>query len=187
MKTSVGNSLGFFISCGLLLAVPTKTLRAEEVTVFACEDDLVEIPRPAVISDFETEDRELTLLIYKPGQNMGALNTGDIDLSSIAKKALAEDQSEAPFFGPGYEFILRDTKGQHFIAFFEYEKGHKTFRGFRAALAPLNDLGSKGAVFVGHPYQGVVFDKEILKQLKAFADRLPEKKEKEEAETKEQK
>lgn len=162
--------------CGLLVAIPAKSLRAEEVTVFAADENLVDIPRPTVVSDIETEDRELTLLIYKPGQNLGTLATGETDLASISKKALAEDQSEAPFFGPGYEFILRDTKGQHFIALFEYEKGHKTLRGFRAALAPLNDLGSKAAVFVGYPYQGVIFDKEILKQLKDFADRMPEKK-----------
>jgi hypothetical protein len=163
------------IGCGLLAWSTATNLRAEEVTVFACEDDLVDIPRPSVISDFETEERELTLLIYKPGQNMGALQTGDADLASITKKASEHDQSNDPFFGPGYEFILRDTKGKYFIALLEYEKGDTTFDGFRAALAPLNDLGSKGAVFVGDPHRGVTFDKELLKQLKAFADRLPDK------------
>jgi hypothetical protein len=168
-------TLGILIGCGLLAGFSAANLAAEEVTVFAADDKLVDIPRPAVISDFKTEDRELTLLIYKPGQNMGALNTGDADLAAITKKALAVDQSNEPFFGPGYEFILRDSKGQHFIAYLEYEKGDKTFDGFRAALAPLNDLGSKGAVFVGDPHQGVIFDKELLKQLKAFADLLPDK------------
>ena len=179
-------SLALLSICGLLVATPTTSLHAEEVTVFAADETLVGIPRPTVISDIETENHELTLLIYKPGQNLGTLATGETDLASISKKALAEDQSDAPFFGPGYKFILRDTKRQHFIAFFEYEKGHETLRGFRAALAPLNDLGSKGAVFVGYPYQGVIFDKEILKQLKDFADRMPEKK-KEKDEEKEKK
>jgi hypothetical protein len=168
-------TLKLLIGCGLLAWFSATPLRAEEVTVFACEGNLVDIPRAVVISDFESEEREVTLLIYKPGQQMGALQTGDADLASITNEALEQDQSSHPFFGPGYEFILRDTKGQYFIAFLEYEKGHKTFTGFRAALAPLNDLGSKGAVFVGYPYQGVISDKELLKQLKTFADRLPAK------------
>jgi hypothetical protein len=179
--------LRLLISCGLLAWSTAPHLRAEEVTVFACEDNLVDIPRPAVISDFETEDRELTLLIYKPGENMGALQTGKVDLAAITKKASEHDQSSDPFFGPGYEFILRDAKGQYFIALLEYEKGDETFTGFRAALAPLNDLGSKGAVFVGDPHRGVTFDEELLKQLKAFADRLPAKAKADEEKKKESK
>ena len=174
-ETIMHPTLRLLIGCGLLTWSTATPLRAEEVTVFACDDDLVAIPRPAVISDFETEDREVTLLIYKPGQQMGVFQTGDADLAAISKKASEQDQSDDPFFGPGYEFILQNTKGQYFIAFLEYEKGHRTFTGFRAALAPLNDLGSKGSVFVGDPYQGVISDKELLKQLKAFADRLPDK------------
>ncbi len=172
----MNTTLRLLIGFGLLVLLPTTRSRAaEEVTVFACDVAFAKIPRPAVIDDFETEDPELSLRVYSAGKNLGPLRTGDADLAGLSKKALAEDQSDTPFFGPGYQFILRDTKGQHFIAFLEYEKGHKTFHGFRAALAPLNDLGSRGAVFVGDPYQGVTFDKELLKQLKAFADQLPEK------------
>jgi hypothetical protein len=172
MKTT----LGFFIGCGLLAGLSATNLVAEEVTVFAADDNLVNIPRPAVISDFETEDRELTLLVYKPGQNMGSLKTGETDLAPITKKALSGDRSNSPFFGPCCEFIVRDTKGQHFIISLEYKKDHKAFTGWRAAIAPLNDLGSKGAVFVGDPYQGVTYDKAILEQLKEFAAKLPDEK-----------
>lgn len=166
----MNTSFRLLCGCGLLATI--SNLSAEEVTVFACETGLVKIPRRAVISRIETKDRELTLRTYKPGQNLGALNTGNADLAATTRKALAEDQSESPLMESGYQFILRDTKGQHYIAYLEYEKGHPTFDGFRAALAPIDDLGSKGAVFVGDPHQGVTFDKELLKQLKAFADRL---------------
>jgi len=166
-------SFGLLFACGLLAA--TSNLRAEEVTVFACETHLAKIPRPAVISKFDTKDRAHTLRTYKLGPNVGTLNTGNADLAAISRKALAEDQSQSPLLESGYQFILRDTKGQHYLAYLEYEKGHPTFDGFRAALAPIADLGSKGTVFVGDPNQGVTFDKELLKQLKVFADQLADK------------
>jgi hypothetical protein len=162
------------IECILSVTVATLAcLSGEEVTAFKPED----VRLSSVIGKVKPKDRKPGLQAYQAGERIGGIETGKAALADLVEKALSEDQSEAPFFGPGYKFILCDSKEQHFIVFLEYEKGHETFNGFRAAIAPLNVLRSKGAVLVGDPYQGVTFDKELLKQLKAIADRLPEEKE----------
>jgi len=156
-----------------LLALWAACASGEEATVYACDGEFMEIPRAALLHPPEPSERETKLMVHHISKEVGKIETGELDLEGMAKRAAAYDQSADPFFGPGFEFILRDAKGKHFILFFEYEKDHKTFSGGRAALAPLNDLGSKGAVFVGDPFQGVTFDKALMKQLKALADSLP--------------
>lgn len=173
--------MGGFLRCMGRSLVPLHLFAAsvsgEEVVVFASKDELVRIPPATLYPVPKLDENRVSLLVYSLGKELGKIETGEIDLAGMAKKAAAHDQSDDPFFGPGFEFILRDGKGKYYILFFEYEKDHKTFRGIRAALAPLNDLGSKAAVFVGDPYQGAIFDQEVLKQLKTIAENLPAVKE----------
>lgn len=85
------------------------------------------------------------------------------------------DQSHDPFFGSGFKYIIKDSSDRHYIVFFEYTADSKRPSGKRAAIGNLTDLGSGGAVFVGTPYSGVSFNKELLSELKKLAkkDVLP--------------
>ncbi len=171
MKAFIHRPMMFFARSLVLAAFAVGCSQGEEVSVFACDGEIVRIPKTVVHPTPKTGDAEVKLTVYRITERVGKIQTGESDLAGLTKRALAEDQSSNPFFADGFKFILRDTKGRHYIVFFEYVKGHKTFTGFRAALAPLDDLGSKGAVFTGNPFLGVIFDKELLAQLKAIVER----------------
>lgn len=142
-----------------------------QVSVFACEWKRIDIPRAVVSPAPDTEEKEIGLDVYYVREKLGEVSFDDLRLSEIVDKALKEDKSDHPFFGPGYEYILRDAGGRFFTVFFEFKKDHKVLTGFRAAIAPLNDLGSKGTVFVGYPYAGVTFDKTLLATLKSITEK----------------
>ncbi len=142
-----------------------------EISIFACESKIIDIPRSVVSPPPRTEEREVGLFVYYIGKRLGQIRLDEDQLSKLVENALAENKSGAPMFGPGYEYVIRDGKGRHFIVFFEYIKGHKAITGFRAATAPLTDLGSKGTVFVGDPYAGATYDKTFLATLKAITEK----------------
>jgi hypothetical protein len=142
-----------------------------EISIFSCESKVINIPRSVVSPPPEIEKNEVGLVVYYIGSRLGEIRLDEDQFSKLIENAQAEDKSGAPMFGPGYEYVIRDGKGRHFIVFFEYKKGHKSLTGFRAAIAPLADLGSKGAVFVGDPYAGAIFDKTLLATLKAITEK----------------
>ena len=142
-----------------------------EISIFSCESKIIDIPRSVVSPPPKIEKNEVGLVVYYIGSRLGEVRLDEDQLSKLVENALAEDRSGAPMFGPGYEYVIRDGKGRHFIVFFEYKKGHKSLTGFRAAIAPLADLGSKRAVFVGDPYAGTTFDKTLLATLKAITEK----------------
>ncbi len=146
---------------------------AEDVTVFSCTSELFVISKYAVQPSPEIDEessQEVDLYTFKIGKELRTLETGAKSMEKIVEAALAEDRSQDPFFGPGTMYIIRDSKGHHYVAYFEYKHGHKFYDGRRVGLGKLTDLGSNAAVFVGYPHDGSCFDKAILKQLKEIAD-----------------
>jgi hypothetical protein len=152
----------------ILLAQP---LSAEKIEIFATTSERFDIPRSVIRPVPPKSENSATIDVYKIGARLGSIDTKAKPFSEVVDAALKYDQSQDPFFGDGFEYIARDTKGRHYIVFFEYVDGHKFLRGVRAAVAPLNDLGSNGTVFVGDPYNGVCFDKDLLGQLKSITEK----------------
>ncbi|RYD85615.1 MAG: hypothetical protein EOP84_01915 [Verrucomicrobiaceae bacterium] len=150
----------------LLLAFASFS-QAEEVEVFACDTKShdIEWGEPGV------EETTSFLTFHRVGKSVGKIDTGKVSLGQFAADAAAYDSSSDPFFGPGVNYIVKDGKGHHFILFFEYEKGHRTFNGFRMAINKVSLIDPKLGVYEGRPYAGTSFDKSILAQLKEITDK----------------
>lgn len=142
-----------------------------QIDILSCERKWVDVPRGVISPLPESDVKVVGLTVYHAGERLGKAQLDDERISKLVAGALAVDQSQDPFFGPGYEYILRDGTGRCYIVFFEFEKGNKSFPGSRAAIAPLNDLGTNGAVFVGYPHDGVTADKTLLGALMAVTER----------------
>lgn len=155
-------AMALALSCGFALA--------EELVVFSVSATQHKISRYSVESEVET-DGKLGIISYKPGKELGRVRTGDTPFSEIVEKAVADRRADGPFFGPGFQYLVKDAAGVHYLVFFEYEAGHETFTGYRMGVGEANDLGSGGVVFVGHAYDGVSFDKELLAQFRKIAER----------------
>lgn len=117
------------------------------------------------------EETTTYLSFHCVGKLIGKIDIGNLSLSQFAADAAAFDSSSDPFFGPGMHYILMDSKGRHFILFFEYEEGHLTFNGFRLAINEALLIDSKVRVYKGSPYAGTSFDKVVLAQLKALTQK----------------
>lgn len=143
-----------------------------EVDILSCVRKEVDVPS-GVVSPLPPDRKTIGLTVYHVGETLGKAQLDDDRLSDLVSAALSEDQSEDPFFGPGYEYILRDAKGRHYIVFFEFMKGNKSFPGSRAAIAPMIDHSAKGAVFVGYAHDGVTANKKLLDALMAVTEKRP--------------
>lgn len=152
-------------------AVVSCSIAQAEIDILSCVRKRVDVPS-GVISPLPEPDRKTVgLTVYHVGETLGKAQLDNERLSNLVTAALSENQSQDPFFGPGYEYILRDAKGRHYIVFFEFMKGNKSFPGSRAAIAPLIDLSTKGAVFVGYAHDGVTANKKLLDALMAVTEK----------------
>jgi hypothetical protein len=155
---------------GLFFVGPAAS-RAEEVRIFTCKLERHTISRYAVNARLEGDQREIDLNVYRPLKQVGVLDTGHGDFQGIfdsirGKRALG-------FFGGGFTYILKTEGGKAYILFFEYEPGYPNFDGHVYSVGKLSDLGSKGALYVGSPYDGNTgTDPSLLKQLRAISDRV---------------
>jgi hypothetical protein len=145
-----------------LLFVLASFSQAEEVEVFTCDTKSHDIEW----GESGVEETTTNLSFHRVGKLVGKIDTGKVSLSQFATAAAAYDSSSDPFFGPGVNYILKDTNGQYFILFFEYEEGHRTFNGFRLAINKALKIDSKLGVYEGRAYAGTSFDKSVLAQLK---------------------
>lgn len=156
----------------LLIALAISSIcQAENVEVYLCESRSGDIHW----GEKGDEDNTTFLTFYRLGKKVSALKVDDFP--SLFKKAKEYDQSSEPFFGPGFAYILKDTKGNYYIAYFEYEEGHKTFNGFRVAIGPLRTIGNQPNIFEGSPHSmgsATSFDKDLLAQLKAITKNTAE-------------
>ena len=151
----------------VLLLIFTPFSRAEEVAVFACDTKSHDIEW----DESGVEKATTFLTFHRVGKLLSKLDTGEVSLSQIAADAAAYDSSNDPFFGPGVNYIMKDSDGQHFIIFFEYQEGHKTFNGFRMAINKISLIDSKLGVYQGSSYAGTSFDKNLMAQLKTLTQR----------------
>lgn len=149
----------------LLIASAFSIVQAEIVDVFLCEGRRVDVEW----GESGDEDTTTTLTLYRIGKKAGTLTTGD--MAALVKSAKAYDQSHDPFYGPGFRYILKDSRGAHFIAYFEYAEGHATFTGFRVALNEIKPIGTIPGVFEGSAFKGTSFDKDLLSQLKTITQK----------------
>lgn len=150
----------------LFLTCCLSSIEAEEVEVFACDTKSHEIEW----GEEGDEDTMTFLTFHRVGNLLGKIDTGKVSFSDIAKEAAAYDSSSDPFFGPGTNYIVKDSKGHHYVVFFEYKEGDRTFTGFRMAINSVTLIDPKLKVFEGSPYSGTLsgrsFDKSFLAQLK---------------------
>jgi hypothetical protein len=157
MKTLI--SLVFLTAC-------FSFVLAEEVVVFACDTKSHDIEW----GEEGDEDTMTFLTFHRVGKLLGKIDTGKTSFTHIADKAAAYDSSLDPFFGPGTNYIVKDSKGDHYVIFFEYLEGNRTFTGFRMAINSVTLIDPKLKAFEGSPYSGESsgrsFDKSFLAQLK---------------------
>ena len=154
------------ITLALLLAF-TSFSQAEEVEVFVCDTKSHDIEW----GESGVEETTTYLSFHRIGELVGKIDTGKVSLSQLTAGAVAYDSSLDPFFGPGVNYIAKDTNGQHYILFFEYEEGHRIFRGFRMAINKALVIDPKLGVYEGSPYAGTSFDKTVLAQLKKLTQK----------------
>jgi hypothetical protein len=138
---------------------------AEEIKVFTCISEWVSVPKYSVDPSGEGETNP-KIQTHKIVKEIGIINTGEVPLAKILEPDFSRDRSGDPFFGPGFQYIVRDSSGRHYLIFFEYEPASKAFAGVRFGAGHLNDLGTNGAVFVGHTYEASSHNEVILGQLK---------------------
>lgn len=148
--------------------------QGEELTVFTCQRERHMISRYAIGSQVEGDERQIFIDAFKPGKQVGVLDTGNRPFEPMFEAALKEPTDG--FFGPGWTYILKSSTGAFYIVFFEYAPGNDRLKGTRFGIGKLSDLGSGKAVFVGCEYDGRCKDASILKQLKAITDHLIETK-----------
>jgi hypothetical protein len=159
--------LALFLS---LLGLPMLSF-CETVEVFTCTSRSHNV----VWGDPGDEENTSYMTVYRLGKKVGTIDTGDFDLAKVVAHAKAQDKSMDPFYGPETSYILKDSKGKFYLAFFEYEEGHKTFDGMRVAMNEATPVGSLPHVFEGSPYEGSCFDKKLLAQFKEITRKLPKK------------
>jgi hypothetical protein len=158
------------VFAGFFLVGPVAS-NAEEVRVFACKWERHTISRYAVDAHLEGDQREIDLQLYRPGKQVGVLDTGRRSFESIFDSI--QGKSALRFFAGGFTYILKTDGGKAYILFFEYEPGYANFDGLVFSVGKLSDLGSKGALYVGSPYDGNTgTDRSLLKQLRAISDRV---------------
>lgn len=155
------------ISFTLLIATVSFS-RAEEAEVFACETRRHDIEW----GESGVEETTTNLNFHRVGKSVGKIDTGTVSMRQFTTEATAHDSSSDPFFGPGVNYIVKDSKGQHFIVFFEYEEGHPTFNGLRMAINKATLIDPKLGVYEGSPYAGTSFDKSVLAQLKHLTRKI---------------
>ena len=155
----------------LIALAISSIIHAENVEVYLCESRSGDVHW----GEKGDEDNTTFLTFYRLGKKVGALKVDDFP--SFFKKAKEYDHSSDPFFGPGFAYVLKDSKGNYYIAYFEYEEGHKTFNGFRVALGTLRTIGNLPSVFEGSPHStgsATSFDKDLLAQLKSITKKTAE-------------
>ena len=135
---------------------------AEKVDVYSCESKA----RCIEWSESEEGDIEFFITLHRVGEKLGVLDLGPSTIKEFVDGALAYDSSDDPFCGPGINYLIKDSQGNFYIAFFEYIKGSDIFDGSRMAVNRTTLIDIEQKVYFGSPYAGYSFDKSILKQLK---------------------
>ena len=145
--------------------------QAEVVEVFTCDTRTHLIEWGEEGDENRVVDTVTYLHYHRLGEFVGKIDTKEVPLGQLAAQAAAYDSSSDPFFGPGTNYIMRDSKGRNFIVFFEYEEGHRTFTGFRMAINEAKLVDPRLTVYEGVPYLGTSFDKGVLAQLKSLTQK----------------
>jgi hypothetical protein len=101
MKTILALCIAFTMSAAA---------NAENVEVYLCESRRGDV----LWGEKGDEDNTTFLTFYRLGKRVGALMVDDFSL--FYKKAKEYDHSSDPFFGPGFSYVLKDTKGNYYIA-----------------------------------------------------------------------
>lgn len=154
----------------ILSAIFSCNVFGEKLTVYNITPKAYDVSPYAVGMFPAKEDQDAEVEVHHISKKVGVIDTGNTTFASTVKLAFAEDH-DGPFFGPGFRYLVKDSAGQYFIVFFEYKAGDKTFTGRRIALGRATDLGSKGALFIGTPYEGgVSFNKKLLAEFKKLAE-----------------
>lgn len=91
----------------LLLAFASFS-QAEEVEVFMYDTKSHDIEW----GESGVEETTTFLAFHRVGKLVGKIDTGKVSLSQFAVDAAAYDSSSDPFFGPGVNYIVKDSKGQ---------------------------------------------------------------------------
>lgn len=147
--------------------------RAEVVEVYSCES------RSGRIDWESSDDKDATTFFsfHHLGRIVGTINLSNFSLKAFVKRGLANREAVAqdPFFGPGVNYLLKDSQGDFYIVFFEYKKGHKSFPGRRMAINNAVVVGDNTKVFLGSAYEGgSPHDKNILDQLRELTKKQAE-------------
>jgi hypothetical protein len=154
----------------ILLTCCHSFVEAEEVEVFACDTQSHDIEWDEEGTEQGDEGTKTFLTFHRVGKLLGKIDTGKVFFSDIAEEAAAYDSSSDPFFGPGTDYIVKDSKGHHYVLFFEYKEGDRTFTGFRMAINSVTLVDPKLKVFEGSPFSGESsgrsFDEGFLARLK---------------------
>ena len=165
--------MGLNIISWLLAWSLSGTALAEEVEVYRCASKSVGVNwgKP------DEEDNTTVLHLSRLGKKVGIISTGDREFPAIvtaAKKHVESNAMNDPFYGPGFSYLIKDPRGQFYIAYFEYVKGDPTFCGVRVALNDVKPVGNLPNVFEGAVHDGSSFDKELVGQLRDLTEKLLE-------------
>ena len=159
----------------VIAIVLSSVAHAEDIEVYLCESRFADVEW----GDKGDEANTTFLTFYRLGKRAGKIMVADFALlvkNAKALKTAKAHEPSGPFYGPGFNYILKDSKGDHYIAFFEYEEGHQTFNGFRVALNHLRPIGSIPNVFEGSPFNGTTsFNEDLLSQLKILTKKTAAK------------
>ena len=153
-----------------VLTALSRLALAEKVEVYSCATKSFDI----AWGERGDEDSTTFLTFHRMREKLGDITTGASDLSKIVADAKAHNRSMDPFYGGGFYYLLKDAKGAYYIAFFEYETGHKeALNGIRMAIKEARLTGNVPNVFEGSPLQdgGSCFDAGLLKQLKILTQK----------------
>jgi hypothetical protein len=145
-------------------------VNAEDVEVYLCD------VRNGDVHWGERGDIKNTtfLTFYRIGKKVGVLRKDNFP--AFFKKTKENDRFSDPFYTPSINYVLKDTKGNHYIAHVEHD-GYKPFEGQRVRLDPLRPIGNHPNVFEGSPYkeEGTTsFDEDFLAQLNTLTKKAAE-------------
>ncbi len=141
----------------------TCVLHGEIIEIYRCNSTLK--PNKKITDDAKPYVECLSL-----GERIGKLETGDLSLSDIIQVAKEDSWVGEPFYGPVEKYIFKDFNGQHYVAHFEFKKGHELFgKGRRVAINRIAKISGAKEEFSGSPYNGSsVYSEVILKKLRSL-------------------
>lgn len=99
----------------------------------------------------ESGDEDLTtfLTFYKMGKLIATIKDDKLpSLDKLHEVAVQYDSSMDPFYGPGFSFLAKDSKGQVYSIDLEYVKGNKTFNGNRCRICRLQSIGHIKGIYI---------------------------------------